>query len=203
MFEGGLRGAAFVSGAGLEAVAGTVSHAFYSLVDWLPTIAGSIAGVDLSLAAEPKHAYQPPPPPLDGMDIWASLSTGGPSPRTSALLYLAPFNCFTGAPPVPCRVPGQGALRTGNYKIISGHVGAYMSTTTNVSTQFCGTHDGQAPPNTFPLPVTPATSPPFCPAGSVHVIHAFLASGGAPDFARRWRPALRSAEPLAAVEGKP
>lgn len=43
-----------------------------------------------------------------------SLSTGGPSPRTSALLYLDPFNCFIGFDgAVPCERPGQGAIRVG------------------------------------------------------------------------------------------
>ena len=168
MFEGGMRGAAFVSGAGLDAsLAGTVSHELYSLVDWLPTIAGGIAGVDLALAALPKHPYQPSPPPLDGMNVWASLSTGTPSPRTSALLYLSPTGCFAGSPPVPCNVPGQGALRVGRYKVISGHAGEYMSTSTNVTSQFCGAQDGGVQPLTPPLPVTPATSPPFCPMGWV------------------------------------
>jgi arylsulfatase B len=165
MFEGGMRAACFASGAGLEAVAGTVSHAFYSLVDWLPTIVHGIAGVDLAEAALPKHAFQPAPPPLDGVDIWTSLSTGAPSPRTTALLYLDPAGCFTGSPPVPCDVPGQAALRDGNYKIISGHIGQYMSATTNVSSQFCGPHDGGVQPLMPALNVTKATSPPFCPAG--------------------------------------
>lgn len=91
MFEGGLRAASFISGAGLSpAVRGSISHELYSLVDWLPTIAGGVAGVDLALALEPKHAFQPRPPPLDGLDAWASLSTGAPSPRaaTPTLLYL-------------------------------------------------------------------------------------------------------------------
>ena len=168
MYEGGVRSAAFASGAGLEAVAGTVSHELYSLTDWLPTIAGSIAGVDLALAAQPKHPYQPAPPPLDGMDIWASLSTGAPSPRTSALLYLDPFNCFIGDPPVPCNVPGQGALRVGKYKIISGHIGQYMGKKGNVTSQFCGGHDGGIPGGLLPpLPVSASTTPPFCPAGWV------------------------------------
>jgi len=170
MFEGGMRAAAFASGAGLEAVSGTVSHAFYSLVDWLPTIAGSIAGVDIATQAVlPKHPFQPPPPPLDGVDIWESLSTGAPSPRTSALLYLDPLNCFEGDPPVPCTIPGQGALRSGDYKIIVGHVGEYMGTKGNVTTQFCGAHDGESPNQLLPpLNVTPTTSsPPFCPTGWV------------------------------------
>ena len=166
MFEGGMRAASFVSGAGLEAVAGTVSHSFYSLVDWLPTIAFGIAGVDPAEAMVPKHAYQPAPPPLDGMDVWTSLSTGAPSPRTSALLYLDPFNCYAGQEPIACMVPGQGALRVGNYKVISGHVSAYQGKT-NASAQFCGEHDGQHSPNTIPIPVTAATSPPFCPTGWV------------------------------------
>jgi hypothetical protein len=50
-FEGGSRGVGFVSGAGLApAVAGTVSHDLVSLVDWLPTIVGGIAGVNLTEA---------------------------------------------------------------------------------------------------------------------------------------------------------
>lgn len=167
MFEGGMRAASFVSGAGLSAaVAGSVSHAFYSLVDWLPTLVGGVAGIDLAEAALPKHAFQAPPPPLDGMDVWESLSTGAPSPRSSALLYLDPFACFAGQQPVPCAVPGIGAIRVGQYKLIHGHVGVYAGKT-NVTTQFCGGRDGTAQRNTVPVNVTPATSAPFCPSGWV------------------------------------
>ena len=167
MYEGGVRAAAFVSGAGLApAVRGTVSHELYSLVDWLPTIAHGIFGVDLAEAALPVHAYQPPPPPLDGLDVWASLSQGAPSPRNWALLYLDPFNCFTGHSAVPCHVPGQGAIRVGKYKLIHGHVGSYAGAN-NVSTQFCGARDGSTQPTIPPLNVSRATSPPFCPAGWV------------------------------------
>ena len=167
MYEGGLRGAAFVSGAGLApAVRGTVSHELYSLVDWLPTIAHGIAGVDLAEAGVAKHpAFQPPPPPLDGVDVWASLSTGAPSPRTEALLYLDPTGCFSGVD-VPCNVPGQGAIRVGRYKLIHGHVAQYMGTT-NVSGQFCGPRDGGVQPTIPVTNVTAATSPPFCPSGWV------------------------------------
>ena len=167
LFEGGLRGAAFIAGAGLApSVRGTVSQEFYSLVDWLPTLAGGVAGIDLARAALPKHAYQPPPPPLDGMDILTSLTTGAPSPRTSALLYLDPFSCFTA--PSPCAIPGQGAIRVGRYKLLHGHVAQYMSATNNVSGAFCGARDGVAQGSTVPLPVPPAHTPSFCPAGWVN-----------------------------------
>ena len=167
MYEGGMRAAAFVSGAGLApAVRGSVSHELYSLVDWLPTIVASIAGVDLAEAAVPKHpAFQPAPPPLDGLDVWQSLAGGAPSPRTEALLYLMPFGCFSGVD-VPCDVPGQAAYRVGNYKLIHGHVSQYMGTT-NASGQYCGPRDGSVQPDAFPLNVTAATSPPFCATGWV------------------------------------
>lgn len=47
-----------------------MSHEFYSLVDWLPTIAFGIAGVDPAEALVPKYPYQPDPPALDGMNVW-------------------------------------------------------------------------------------------------------------------------------------
>lgn len=167
MFEGGIRAASFVSGAGLEAVSGTISHEFYSLVDWFPTIAFGIAGIDPTEALLPKYSYQSSPPPLDGINIWTSLSTGSPSPRTEALLYLDPFSCFVGHTTVPCSVPGQGAIRVGNYKLIHGHVSQYMSATTNVSGQFCGNRDGDTPQTIPHLNVTVSSSPPFCPSGWV------------------------------------
>lgn len=168
MFEGGMRAASFVSGAGLAAVAGTISHEFYSLTDWLPMIAFGIAGVDPSEALIPKYPYQSSPPPLDGLNIWESISTGSPSPRTEALLYLDPYSCFTGQTPVQCNIPGQGAIRMGKYKLIHGHVSQYMGKN-NVSGQFCGYHDGGVPPTQPPMNVTQTTSPPFCPTGWVGV----------------------------------
>lgn len=153
-----------MSGAGLSpAVRGTTSYALYSQVDWLPTIVGGIAGVDLAQALVPNHAYQPAPPPLDGYDLWASLSTGSPSPRTELLLGLSNVVCWGDA---PCDVPGTGAIRVGDYKLIRGHAGVW-NVKGNVSMNFCGNRDNDVQPNTYPLHVTVETSPPFCPTGWV------------------------------------
>jgi arylsulfatase A-like enzyme len=80
-------------------VKGNVSHELYHVVDLLPTLVHGIAGIDLAEALVPKeHAeQQPPPPPLDGVDVWASISTGAPSPRMSALLQLDPLSCYRSA----------------------------------------------------------------------------------------------------------
>lgn len=166
-FEGGMRAAAFISGAGLaDQVRGTTSFEFYSLVDWLPTLVHGVAGIDLAEAAVPKYPYQPAPPPLDGMDVWASMSTGSPSPRTEALLNLN-TQCWGGAPPGACRIPGMGAYRMNQWKLINGHVAVWASPAgaNNVTGAYCGEHDGNVQPAT--LPVTKATSPPFCPTGWV------------------------------------
>lgn len=167
VFEGGIRGVGFVSGAGLApAVQGTINNELYSLVDWLPTIVHGIAGVDLAQAALPKHAYQPPPPALDGLDVWASVSQGGPSPRSEALLQLDPTACFAGAGNTPCNVPGQGAFRAGQWKLLVGHTSVYAGPG-NVTSAFCGPRDGVVQRDAFPLNVTVETTPPFCPTGWV------------------------------------
>jgi hypothetical protein len=164
-FEGGMRGVAFVSGAGLApSVRGSVSHELYSLVDWLPTIVGGIAGVDLAQAAAPKYPYQPAPPPLDGVNVWDSISTGAPSPRTEALLQLDPTACFGGTGNTPCLLPGQGAYRAGQWKLIVGHTSTYAGPG-NVTSAFCGPRDGVVQGNTIPLHATVETTPPFCPTG--------------------------------------
>jgi len=56
-----------------------------------PTLAG-LAG-----AATDKHK------PLDGMDVWATLSEGKPSPRTEVVYDIEPF---------------RAALRQGNWKLV-------------------------------------------------------------------------------------
>jgi arylsulfatase A-like enzyme len=61
-FEGGMRGLGFVSGAGVDpSLAGSVSNEMYHVSDWLPTIAGGIAGLSLTNLSKPGQA---PPPPL-------------------------------------------------------------------------------------------------------------------------------------------
>ena len=169
LFEGGMRPAAFVSGAGLSpGVRGTVSHEFYSHLDLLPMLVGGVAGIDLRQALLPKYPYQPPPPPLDGYDIWESLSTGSPSPRTEGLLTLDPLSCFK--PEVyECLIPGNAAYRAGRWKLIYGHTGQYAGPG-NISSDFCGPSDSQLRPlypESYNESLTRNTTPPFCPAGWV------------------------------------
>jgi arylsulfatase B len=166
LFEGGMRAAAFVSGAGLApAVAGSVSQQFFSHVDLLPMLVQGVAGIDGGDALLPKHPYQPPPPPLDGVDIWAALSTGAPSPRTEALLTLDPYACFKPTQ-YGCATPGMGAYRRNQWKLLVGHVGDYAGPG-NVSSDWCGEHSGSLHPLIPGLPMAPNSTPPFCPAGWV------------------------------------
>lgn len=168
LFEGGIRGTSFVSGAGIGSnVQGSVNHELYSLVDWLPSIVEGIANISLNEAMVPKHPYQPIPRPLDGINVWNSISQGIPSPRQEILLNLCPTTCF---PEGACNIPGMGAIRVGNYKLIHGHTGVYYAAKggpSNVSTAFCGPRDASSQPDSYPLNTSAALSPPFCPTGWV------------------------------------
>lgn len=77
IWEGGTRVAGFVHSPLLpRAVRGTVSHELYHVTDWLPTITALAGG-------ETARNF-----PLDGHDLWPSISTGSASPRTEMLYSL-------------------------------------------------------------------------------------------------------------------
>jgi arylsulfatase B/arylsulfatase I/J len=124
-FEGGVRGLGFVSGAGLApSVRGTVSHEIVHVTDWLPTLAGGAAklAVDATGRACPTcNKTWPRIPPLDGVDQWATISTGAPSARTEVLLHLQ--SVAHNAKPVVTRIPGSGAIRVGKWKLLHGNMG--------------------------------------------------------------------------------
>lgn len=85
LWEGGQRGIALVSGAGLiPARRGTTEDAIMHTIDVLPTLVEALGGNASELAA-PGFA-------LDGVSQWRLLSTGlGPDPRDTVLLEADPF----------------------------------------------------------------------------------------------------------------
>jgi arylsulfatase A-like enzyme len=89
LYEGGTRVAAFVNWPG-RIKPGEVNGLLH-VVDFYPTLAG-LVGVELA-----KNK------PLDGMDVWATLSEGRPSPRTEVVYNVDP----TG-----------GAVRRGDWKLV-------------------------------------------------------------------------------------
>lgn len=88
MWQGGVRGTGFVSGAGIQK-RGYTHEGLLHASDWYHTL--------LSAAAGPTENYAPPlgegdPPfePGDGVDAWHMLSTGSSSPRAEVLIEAHP-----------------------------------------------------------------------------------------------------------------
>ncbi|KAL9988759.1 hypothetical protein ACROYT_G003242 [Oculina patagonica] len=77
LWEGGVRGVGFVHG-NLLARKGVTCKELLHVTDWYPTIL-RLAGV----TSEDKS-----PIPLDGHDVWDTISLGKPSPRTEILLNI-------------------------------------------------------------------------------------------------------------------
>ena len=81
-WEGGLRGTAFVWGAGIGAsVRGTTAPGIMHTVDVLPTLIAALGGDAPALAAATR--------PLDGVSQWAMLSRGDTGARQTVLPVLA------------------------------------------------------------------------------------------------------------------
>ena len=93
LWEGGVRGAAFVSGWGISKTDYRNTGLLHA-TDWFPTFA-YLAGVNIS------HL------PLDGMNIWNAISQGQPSPRTEILHNIDPITNYS-------------AIRMGEYKLLTG-----------------------------------------------------------------------------------
>ncbi|XP_070560404.1 arylsulfatase B-like [Ptychodera flava] len=95
LWEGGVRGTGFVHSPLLSAP-GRVTTEMMHVCDWLPTLYHAAGGDIKDL-----------PGNLDGFNLWDTLSSGVPSPRTEILHNIDP-------------VSKTAALRVGSYKIVIG-----------------------------------------------------------------------------------
>jgi arylsulfatase A-like enzyme len=93
LYEGGVRGAAFATWEG-KIKAGARINTPLHMVDWYPTLL-KLGGASLS---KDKQKL-----PLDGLDLWAALTQGKPSPHKEIL-----FNSE----------PNRGAIRVGDWKLV-------------------------------------------------------------------------------------
>jgi len=103
IWEGGTRVPGFVSGGSAlipESARGTVNDKLYHVTDWLPTLRGTL-GLDTTGL------------PSDGHDIWTSLTTKAPSPRTEMLYNVSPL-CEGGQAGAP-----KAGIRHGDYKLLA------------------------------------------------------------------------------------
>jgi arylsulfatase A-like enzyme len=90
LYEGGTRVAAFASWPG-HITPGDRTSQMMHVVDMYPTLA-RLAGAQLG-----KNK------PLDGMDVWSAIATGGPSPRNQVVYDIEPF---------------RAAFRDGEWKLV-------------------------------------------------------------------------------------
>lgn len=95
VYEGGVKTCAFVNWPG-QIKSNTVVNAPLHIVDWYPTLLG-LAGAPLEQKL-----------PIDGRDLWPTLTANAPSPHDAILINAA---------------PKRGAIRLGDWKLIlNGHI---------------------------------------------------------------------------------
>ena len=99
VFEGGVHGAAYVWGDKLPSYD---NKQLIHVTDWLPTIVEGIAGLELDIKVKQT---------LDGYNVWPTITDDKRTSRKEILINLDPAG--------PEYI-GQAAIRTGNWKLITG-----------------------------------------------------------------------------------
>ena len=100
VFEGGVHGTGYVWGANLPKP-NYDNHQLIHQTDWLPTIVEGIAGLELD-----KDKWK-----LDGYNVWPTITNNSVTPRKEVLINLDPPRS---------KFLGQAALRSGEWKLITG-----------------------------------------------------------------------------------
>jgi arylsulfatase B len=166
VFEGGVRSIAFIAGAGLHpSLIGTISHEIIHVTDWLPTIVGGVAGLSLvdNSTGRPCPTCTRPVAPLDGINQWRMFSTlNSTSNRVEVLLDLQttkgnPSGDIT-------NIPGSGAIRIGQWKLLHGHQSILATPIHPSSCMLRGPYiEGEV--RNSPIPVLKNETYPWCPFG--------------------------------------
>ena len=133
VFEGGVHGPAYVWGDKLPSYD---NKQLIHVTDWLPTIVEGIAG--LKLNRRKKRT-------LDGYNVWPTITGDKRTPRKEILMNLDPAG--------PEYI-GQAAIRTGNWKLITGRPNCSLGE----GNSLFSCPDGWVHVNgtTEPLPYTPS-----------------------------------------------
>ena len=106
LWEGGIRGVGLIHGNQLSRPA-RISSEMIHVTDWFPTLVslagGSVDGM-----------------PLDGYNVWETLSSGKPSPRKEILHNIDPIDAYWNFYNEPYKHCRQAAIRVGDWKLLTG-----------------------------------------------------------------------------------
>lgn len=106
LWEGGMRGVGLVHSK-LLSKPGQINMEMIHVTDWLPTIVHLSGGSVDSM-------------PLDGYNVWETLSSGEPSPRTEILHNVDPIDAYWDSHFESYHHCRQAAIRVGDWKLLTG-----------------------------------------------------------------------------------